>query len=158
MNITSITEAVHAFLDDQEWLYAEANGCFESGMELNADISAALLQIDTNDGGLVILTALDFDVPEHSFSVVLSFANLMNMVMPMGSLYLDIEEHMLVYRLGEIYGEKIPTPEDVADQLFFCLDMIERVADVLAGVVEKDFSPEEAVDRVLQPDEGETAQ
>ena len=147
----SNASAVKAFFEENNWEYGCEDGCFESGVALDGEIEGALLQVDANNGGIVVLAGLDYDIPQESFAEVLELCNLVNMLLPTGALFLDMHEHIMVCRLGQFYGDGAATSDDVGEQVTFCLDMIEKVAAVISGIVEGDLGAEEAADQMLRP-------
>lgn len=148
------TRAVKAFFEENQWEYNEQDGCFESGVALdNGDVEGALLQVDANNGGIVVLAGLDFDVPSDSFGEVLELCNMVNMLLPTGALFLDMTERIVVCRLGQYYGDGKAEANDVGEQVTFCLDMIEKVASVIIGLTEGELSPDEAAEIMLRPAE-----
>lgn len=144
-------EAVKAFFEENDWDYNEQEGAFESGIALEGDIEGALLQIDANNGGVVVLAGLDYDVPAEANEDALDLCNIVNMLLPTGALFLDITERIIVCRLGQYYGEDKATANDIGEQVSFCLDMIEKVADVIDAVVEGNMTPDEAAEQMLRP-------
>ncbi|MBQ4466224.1 MAG: YbjN domain-containing protein [Oscillospiraceae bacterium] len=147
------TQAVKAFFEENQWEFNEQDGCFESGVSLNGDIEGALLQVDANNGGIVVLAGLDYDVPSETTMEVLELCNLVNMLLPTGALFLDVSERIVVCRLGQYYGEGKAEANDVGEQVTFCLDMIEKVAAVITGLTEGDLTPDEAAEQMLRPAE-----
>lgn len=147
------TQAVKAFFEENQWEFNEQDGCFESGVSLNGDIEGALLQVDANNGGIVVLAGLDYDVPSETTMEVLELCNLVNMLLPTGALFLDVSERIVVCRLGQYYGEGKAEANDVGEQVTFCLDMIEKVAAVITGLTEGDLTPDEAAEQMLRPEE-----
>lgn len=147
------TRAVQAFFEENQWEYNEQDGCFESGIALDGEIGGALLQADANNGGIVVLAGLDYDVPEDAFEEVIELCNLVNMLLPTGAMFLDPVEHIIVCRLGQYYGDDKATPDDVGEQVTFCLDMIEKTAGVLGTLIDGEISAEEAADAMLRPEE-----
>lgn len=144
-------QAVRDFFKENEWEYGEEDGCFESGVSLNAEIEGAMLQIDSNNGGIVVLTGLDFDIPQDSFADVIELCNMVNMLLPTGALFIDTAEHILVCRLGQFYGEGNADSNDVGEQVAFCLDILEKVANCIQGVTDGELDPLEAADMILRP-------
>lgn len=147
------TRAVQAFFEENQWEYCEQDGCYESGVSLESEIEGALLQIDANNGGIVVLAGLDFDIPEDSFEEVLELCNLVNMLLPTGALFLDVTEHIVVCRLGQYYGDGCAKASDVGEQVAFCLDILERTADCIGALTDGEISSEEAAEQILRPAE-----
>ena len=150
-------QAVKDFFKENNWEYGEQEGCFESGVQLEGEIEGALLQIDSNNGGIVVLCGLDYDIPQENFIEVTALCNIVNMLLPTGAMFLDTVEHILVCRLGQFYGEGNASGEDVGEQVTFCIEMIEKAADVLGELIDGELSPEEAAEQMMMmsPGEGE---
>ena len=144
-------QAVRGFFQENNWEYSETDGCFESGVQLEGEAGGALLQIDSNNGGIVVLAGLDYDIPEESIAEVISLCNLVNMLLPTGALFLDMAERILVCRLGQYYGDGNARSEDVGEQVSFCLDIIERAAVLIGGVIDGEIAPEDAAEQMLRP-------
>lgn len=137
------TEAVKAFLANEEWKYAEKQGWFETGVRLKDDIGI-MLQINTNDAGLLVLSALDREIPEEQDTPVLLYANAMNLLFPMGCMYLDMEERVLVIRNSSVLEEITVTENTVAELVYLCIDLWSAAADALEGLLDGTLSPYEA--------------
>ena len=148
-------QAVRDFFKENGWEYGEQEGCFESGVSLDGDIEGAMLQIDSNNGGIVVLAGLDYDIPQESAAEVMEFCNMLNMLLPTGAMFMDTAERILVCRLGQYYGEGNVSAEDVGEQVTFCLDMIEKAAACIIGLTEGDLTPDEAAEMLLRPAEEE---
>lgn len=148
-------QAVRDFFKENGWEYDEQEGCFESGVSLDGDIEGAMLQIDSNNGGIVVLAGLDYDIPSESAAEVMELCNLVNMLLPTGAMFMDTEERILVCRLGQYYGEGKADSNDVGEQVTFCLDMIERAAACITGLTEGELTPDEAAETMLRPAEEE---
>ena len=112
-----------------------------------------MLQIDSNNGGIVVLSGLDYDIPEESFADVMELCNMVNMLLPTGAMFLDPAERILVCRLGQYYGEGNAEPNDVGEQVSFCLDILEKAASVIQGLTSGELEPMEAADMILRPAE-----
>lgn len=148
------TLAVKAFFEENNWNYNMNEGCFESGVSLENDVvEGALLQIDSNNGGIVVLAGLDFDIPEEGFTSVLELCNMLNMLLPTGAMFVDFTEHIVICRLGQYYGEGKAGANDVGEQVAFCLDMLEKLAVVIAELTDGTMSPDEAAEMMLRPTE-----
>lgn len=145
----TIFEAVRTFFENQGWKYADKEGWFESGVMLDGEVKNALIQVNTNEDALVILTASDFVVPESALGSVLEFVNILNMIFPVGCMYLDIQEHVVVSRAGFIYETDEADPKEVEERMFLSLDMTERAAKVLPALTAGELSPDEAAMQVL---------
>ena len=148
-------QAVRDFFKENGWEYGEQEGCFESGVSLEGEIPGAMLQIDSNNGGIVVLSGLDYDIPEESFADVMELCNMVNMLLPTGAMFLDPAERILVCRLGQYYGEGNAEPNDVGEQVSFCLDILEKAAGVIQGLTSGELEPMEAADMILRPAEEE---
>ena len=144
-------QAVVAFFEQNGWDYREDEGIFESGVALEGDIEGALLQIDSNNGGVVVLCGLDYDIPTASFNALFEFCNLVNMLLPTGAVFLDTTERMIVTRLGQYYGEGKATGDDVSEQVAFCIDLVERVSSVLNALIDGQTTPTDATELILRP-------
>ena len=150
-------QAVRDFFKTNNWEYGEQDGCFESAVSLESEIEGAMIQIDSNNGGIVVLTGLDYDIPQESFTDVMELCNMVNMLLPTGALFLDIAERILVCRLGQYYGEGAADTEDVGEQVAFCLDIIEKAANCIQAVIDEEISPDEAAEMILRPADTEEA-
>ena len=148
-------QAVRDFFRENDWEYGEQEGCFESGVTIEGDIPGAMLQIDSNNGGIVVLAGLDFDIPSESFAEVMELCNMVNMLLPTGAMFVDTAERIIVCRLGQYYGEGNAKSEDVGEQVSFCLDMIEKAASCIAGLTDGDLTPDEAAEMMIKPAEEE---
>ena len=144
-------QAVRDFFKENGWEYGEQEGCFESGVSLEGEIPGAMLQIDSNNGGIVVLSGLDFDIPEESFSDVMEFCNMVNMLLPTGAMFLDPAERILVCRLGQYYGEGNAEVNDVGEQVSFCLDILEKASNVIQALTSGEIDAMEAADMILRP-------
>ena len=145
------TKAVIAFFEQNEWEYREDEGAFESGVSLEGDVEGALLQIDANNGGIVVLCGLDYDIQTEAFAVLFEFCNLVNMLLPTGAVFLDTTEQIIVTRLGQYYGEGKASGDDVGEQVAFCIDLVERISSVLSSVINGEVSPADATELILRP-------
>ena len=144
-------QAVRDFFKENGWEYGEQEGCFESGVSLDSEIEGAMLQIDSNNGGIVVLAGLDFDIPCESFAEVMELCNMLNMLLPTGAMFLDTAERILVCRLGQYYGEGNADANDVGEQVSFCLDMLEKAANCIQGLTDGELTPDEAAEMILRP-------
>lgn len=146
----TIREAVREAFDNAKWEYAEKDGWFELSFDIDAAIGSALVQVDTNDGVLVIMAALDHTIPETASSSVTAYANTLNMISVLGCWYLDTEEHVLVFKFGSFYGEASASPDDVQERLYLCLKLCEHAANVLPRLTEGSISADDAALETLQ--------
>lgn len=147
----TIPDVVEAFFKQENWKFERFDDWFESNIMLHEDVRA-MIQISTGEDGLVIMTALDSTVPEEAGNVVMTFMNAMNMSLPMGCLYLDTNEMLPVFRLGNLFGKALPDEEEIAERIYLCLDILDRTAGVLNGLVGHNMTVEEAVASVLEED------
>lgn len=147
------SNAVRGFFEENSWDFREEEGMFESGVVLDGDVEGALLQIDSNNGGIVVLSGLDYDIPEESFNDIYELCNMVNMLLPTGAMFLDPTEHLVIVRLGQYYGEGNAETSDVGEQVNFCLDMMERLGSVIIPLTEGGMQPEEAASVLLRPEE-----
>lgn len=143
MGKMNAAEAVRAFLKKDDWKFDEADGWFQTAAMMEND-RPVLVQINTIDLGLIILSALEGEIPEEKHIAALSYANALNTLFPMGCMYFDTEEKTLVIRNSIMFEERDVTDETVANLFYFCLDLWLAASEPLNGLLEGKLSPDEA--------------
>ncbi|MEE5993579.1 MAG: hypothetical protein V3G42_10105 [Oscillospiraceae bacterium] len=147
-------QATKQFFKDVNWKYETAENVFRSDVELETS-QYATIHIDTDDTMIVVFTALQYKIKERLFDKILRMVNVLNMLNPVGSVFLDVEERMILCRFGQVYPKQNMTADDVGAQVSFVLDVIERISKVLPKLEDGTHEPEEVALLVIAPEDAE---
>ena len=142
-------KATEKFFKEIGWKYETVENVFRCEVELNSKTKYAVINIDTEDTSVVVFVSLNYRIKENMYANVLKMLNLLNMSNPVSSLFLDMEEQMIMCRYGHFYLDKNVNPDMVGAQVGFSIDIVEKIGNVLGDLEKKKISAEEAVVRVM---------
>lgn len=147
-------KATENFLKSIGWEYETAENVFRCSVELETEEVGAV-HIDTDDDMIVVFTALQREMKEQLFDKILKMLNIINLANPVGSVFLDEEEKIILCRFGQVYPKKNMTADDVGAQVSFTIDMVEKISKVLPNLEDGTHEPEELALLVIAPEDAE---
>ena len=150
-------QAIRGFFEQNGWQFQEEDGAFYSAVQLPQTSDGALLRIVTDGVGVTVSAALDRHLPEESLMDLIQAANLTNFLLSTGSMYIDLSERYAAFRIGALYTKAPAATEDVADQVEYAIEMVERIALGLVGIGEGGWDVPKLVQTIMEFPEDEDA-
>ncbi len=138
-------KATEKFFKQIGWKYEIVENVFRCEVELNSKTKYAVINIDTEDKCVVVFVSLNYKIKKSMFADILKMLNLLNMSNPASSLFLDMEEQMIMCRFGHFYLDGNVDSNMVGAQVGFSIDIIEKLGNILPDLEKKKFSVEQAV-------------
>lgn len=144
-------QATEQFFKDVNWEYETAENVFRCSVGLETEEVG--VHIDTDDSMIVVFTALRHELKEQLFDKILKMLNIINLANPVGSVFLDEEEKVILCRFGQVYPKQNMTADDIGAQVSFTIDTIEKISKVLPKLEDGTYEPEEVALLVVAPEE-----
>ena len=148
----SIMEQIRSYFRQTKWNFEEQENAFLTGVSLEGHTPGAMILVIANERSFTMLTAPDVEIPEMMSPAVQTFANEVNNLTNIGCLYLDNEQKVLVFRVGIICADTVPTLQQIDDVVGYSVTMIQDIAESLHDMIKGKLSPEDAAFQAVQPE------
>ena len=150
--INSISDAVRNYFQVNQWEFEQEGNIFHTGVGLDGRVKGVMINAVVSEKAFSVIVVPDIDIPADALRKTEQYTSEINTLLGLGCFFVDKEQHLLVFRMGMICADAVPTPEQVDAMFGYSISTVEDAGEAVLDLVQGRISAEEAAQRTMGDD------